>query len=98
MVISFFLTSDEMFFDLGYKKIEEVETGVRYEKELPDGRIKVITIEMTDAPDPRHDGDLVVYSCDKEGLHGKGHLALGLTFGETKACMRKMREIRDRIQ
>ena len=93
-------TSKEIFEELGYRNLESGDYGFRFEKVYIESAIddyegdttKLISIEHMDS------GDFIVVCCEKSGLVGTGHKAMGLTDKELSGINKAIKEIKTNLK
>ena len=90
-----FKSVDEKFADIGFKKTEESEYGVRYEKHEKKFRFKH-TIDICHKASGNH----IVQSYDTELSDQKniGNTCVGLTMYEMHLCIKTMKEMGWKMQ
>lgn len=85
-----FKTVDERIRYLGFKKIEETDTFVRYEKEVPDFHF-THTVDILHKANGRH--ILQSYDNNLEDDKGIGSTCVGLTWTELRIFAKKMKQL-----
>ena len=85
-----FKTVDERFAEIGFKKIEENEHGVTYQRYLWEGGYTHKLCLMH-----KESGRHIVQSYDPDLMDGKkiGNTCVGLTMYEIKLCLKKMKQM-----